>query len=82
MREGPPFDPAAFGLARHTVYLSPHEVVFLFEAPDADVHVADIVDDMAVSASFAAWAPLLSGTPRLAHQAYCWEEAPRALGVR
>ena len=39
MREGPPFDPAAFGLARHTVYLSPHEVVFLFEAPDADVHL-------------------------------------------
>ena len=31
------------------------------------------VDDMVVSASFSAWAPLLEGTPQLAHELYHWE---------
>jgi hypothetical protein len=32
--EGPPFDPAAFGLDRHRVYLTEREAIFFFEGPD------------------------------------------------
>jgi len=55
------------------VYVSSHEAIFLFEGPDVARDVAGLVDDMAVSAAFSAWGPLVAGTPRLAHQAYFWE---------
>jgi hypothetical protein len=79
---GPPFDPASAGLRRHAVYLSAREVVFVFEGPAAERRVARVVDDMAISASFAAWGQLLASTPRLAHQAYHWERSPRALEAK
>ena len=31
--KGPPFDPNATGLERHSVYLTDHEAVFIFETP-------------------------------------------------
>jgi hypothetical protein len=70
---GPPFDPTAIGLTRHAVFVSPREVVFLFEGPDVLRRLGGVIDDMAISASFAAWGPILTGTPRLARQAYGWE---------
>lgn len=71
--EGPPFDPRRMGFERHRVFLSPEEVIFMFEGPDATRRLAEMVDDMVVSASFSAWAPLLEGTPRLAHETYSWD---------
>jgi hypothetical protein len=79
IERGPPFDPATVDLRRHAVYLSAREVVFVFEGPAAERHVASLVDDMAISASFAAWGPILAGTPRLARQAYAWEGSSRIL---
>jgi hypothetical protein len=70
---GPPFDPDALGFERHSVYLSSTEVVFLFEGSAAARRLADVIDDMVTSASFSAWAPLLEGTPRLAHEFYFWQ---------
>jgi hypothetical protein len=70
---GPPFDPAAHGFERHAVYLSASEVVFLFEGASAGRRLAGLVDDMETSAFFGAWAPLLEGTPRLAHEFYFWK---------
>ena len=72
---GPPFDLTAIGLSRHAVFVSPHEVVFVFEGPDVLRRLGGVIDDMAISASFAAWGPILTGTPRLARQAYEWESA-------
>ena len=70
---GPPFEPGALGFERHAVFLSSEEVVFLFEGPSAARRLADMIDDMVTSASFGAWAHLLKGTPRIAHEHYSWK---------
>jgi hypothetical protein len=71
--QGPPFDPQGMGFDRLAVYLSPGEVIFHFEGSGAAQKLADVIDNMVVSASFSAWAPLLEGTPRIAHESYFWE---------
>ena len=70
---GPPFEPGALGFERHAVFLSSEEVIFLFEGPSAARRLADTIDDMVTSASFSAWARLLDGTPRIAHEHYFWK---------
>ena len=70
---GPPFDPEEYGIHRHRVFVTATEVVFLFEAPEIEWIVDDIVNDPIVSTAFAAWRPLLDGPPRLAHLRYAWE---------
>lgn len=75
LRSGPPYDPAEIGLVRHGVYLGASEVVFLFEGPDVESRIRDLLNDEAVSASFAAWGSLLEGTPSAAHELFYWEAA-------
>ena len=70
---GPPFDPAAIGLERHAVYLSYEEVVFVFEGPEVESVVAEIVDDPWRSTVFSAWSGLVRGAPRIAREAYFWD---------
>ena len=70
---GPPFEPSGLGFERHGVYLSSEEVVFVFEGPSAARHLADMINTMVTSASFSAWAPLIKGTPRIAHEHYFWK---------
>jgi hypothetical protein len=76
LRGGPPFDPDERGLHRHRVFLTAGEVIFLFEAPEVEWTVDDLVNDPVVSAAFAAWRPLLEGPPRLAHLRYAWQREP------
>jgi hypothetical protein len=71
--EGPPFDPAELGVARHAVYLGDDLVIFAFEGEDVEQRVRSLINDPVRSASFAAWTPLLAGRPALAHEAYYWE---------
>jgi hypothetical protein len=71
--QGPPFDPVEMGFDRLAVYLTPGEVIFQFEGKGAAQKLADVVNDKVVSASFGGWAPLLEGTPRVAHESYFWE---------
>ena len=71
---GPPFEPGELGFERHGVYLSSEEVVFLFEGPSAARRLADMINDMVTSAPFGAWAPLIKGTPRIAHEHYFWSD--------
>jgi hypothetical protein len=73
IRSGPPFDPDELGFHRHRVFLTATEVVFLFEAPEVEWIVDDLVNDPVISATFAAWRSLLDGPPRLAHLHYSWE---------
>ena len=49
---GPPFDPDDLGFHRHAAYLTAGEVVFLFEAPQVEWIVNDIVDDPIVAETF------------------------------
>lgn len=70
---GPPFDPQDLGLERHSVYVGDDLVIFVFEGEDVEGRVSALVNDPVRSASFAAWTPLLAGTPALAHETYHWE---------
>jgi hypothetical protein len=71
LEEGPPFDPENVGLQRHEVFLTDHEAVFIFEAPDKSV-----LDRLARSPKLrwaaAAWRDFLAGPMRLAEVAYSW----------
>lgn len=72
---GPPFEPEDTSFERHGVYLSESEVVFLFEGPDAEWEVDDLMSDPlkpGVTDALEAWKPLLAGKPRLAREGYFW----------
>ena len=71
--DGPPFEPGELGFDRHFVFLSSLEAIFVFEGEDVHLLVDALANDPARSAAFAAWGPVLAGTPRLAHEAYAWE---------
>ncbi len=76
IEQGPPFDPAERGFARHAVYLSAGEVVFVFEGDEVEWLVDEIVNEPAsgaLSAALGAWQELAEGPPRIARAAYAWE---------
>jgi hypothetical protein len=81
LREGPPFDPEPLGLERHAAYLTAGEVVFVFEAPEVEWVVNELVDDPAIAVFFSPWEKLIEGTPRLAHERFYWSRADQKLGV-
>ncbi len=75
---GPPFDPAEVGFRRHAVYLTEHEVIFLFEGTDAEWRVDDLASSAfhpLVQGALDAWRPLVDGTPHLARELFFWEWA-------
>jgi hypothetical protein len=78
--KGPPFEPEELGFHRHGAYLTTSEVAFLFEAPEVEWLVNDILDDPVVSAAFGPWQELIEGTPRLAHERFYWSRESSKLG--
>jgi hypothetical protein len=76
VRSGPPYDPGEIGLARHGVYLGSSEVVFVFEGSEVERQLRDLLNDPVSSPAFAIWAPLLEGTPSIAHELFYWEASP------
>jgi hypothetical protein len=81
MAAGPPFDPEELGFHRHAAYLTAGEVAFLFEAPEVEWLVNDIVEDAPISAVFGPWRKLIDGPPRLAHERFYWSRESNKLGV-
>jgi len=81
LRAGPPFDPEELGLESHAAYLTAGEVIFVFEGPEVEWAVNDVIDDPVVASAFAPWAPLIEGTPRLAHERFYWSREGEKLGV-
>lgn len=78
LAQGPPFDPEERGLNRHAAYLSAGEVVFVFEGPEVDVALDDLVGyplGRPLRAALDRWRPLIEGHPRIARPAYEWERA-------
>src|SRR5215207_5329724 len=73
LAQGAPYGLALAGFRRHSVFLAEEAVVFVFEGPDIEGLVRDLVNDPASSASFSIWAPLLAGTPVLAREEFHWE---------
>jgi hypothetical protein len=78
---GPPFDPEELGFHCHAAYLTSGEVVFLFEAPEVEWMVNDIINDPVIAGAFGPWYKLIDGTPRLAHERYYWAGEPSKLKV-
>lgn len=76
VRSGPPYDPREIGLARHGVYLGGSQVIFVFEGAEVEQHLRDLINDPSASPAFAVWAPLLEGTPSVAHELFHWEATP------
>jgi hypothetical protein len=83
LSNGPPFDPDDLGLHRHAAYLTANEVVFVFEAPEVEWIVNDVIDDPILSTALAPWRELVDGPPRLAHERYFWsrEQAKTGIGL-
>ena len=81
LHEGPPFDPEALRLDRHAAYLTAREVVFVFEGPEVEWTVNELIDDPVISSFFAPWQKLIDGPPRLAHERFYWSRADNKLGV-
>jgi hypothetical protein len=81
LAQGPPFDPEELGLHRHAAYLTAGEVIFLFEAPEVEWIVNDIVDDPVLSTALGPWRPLIEETPRIAHERFYWSRESSSLGI-
>ena len=81
LSNGPPFDPEDLGLHRHAAYLTANEVVFVFEAPEVEWIVNELLDDPVLSGAFGGWQKLIEGTPRIAHERYHWSRGESTLGV-
>jgi hypothetical protein len=63
---GPPFDPASLGLTTHEVYLSEHEVVFLFSGPHVRAKIERAMRSPALWRAGLDWRDCIAGRPRLA----------------
>jgi hypothetical protein len=81
IRQGPPFEPGELGFERHSVYVSPYDVVFLFEAPGVEWIVDNIVDDPVLSTALTPWYGLVDGPARLAHERYHWSSGEHTATV-
>ena len=81
LRSGPPFDPEELGFHRHGVYLTSTEVVFVFEAPEVEWIVNDLIDDPVTSSTFGPWHKVIEGTPHLGHERFFWSRESEKLGI-
>jgi hypothetical protein len=73
---GPPFDPAIADLARHSVYLSTADVVFVFEGPDVERRLHELVTapfHPELTSTLDEWREIVDGPARIARAAFTWE---------
>ncbi len=82
VERGPPFDLGASGLARHRVFLSEGEAVFVFEGREVRRTVERLLGDASFLGAGLAWRGVLAGRPRLAESAYAWAAEDAADGSR
>ena len=77
---GPPFDPERTpGLDRHEVFLTAHEVVFVFESPLGAEALEPLLAAPELWRAAAAWGEHLAGPPRLAENVYAWTRSSAAM---
>ena len=73
--EGPPFDLAEIGLLAHDVYLSPGEVVFIFEGHDVEWIVDELIDSPfqhELQTVLGLWRAIVEGAPHIAREQFEW----------
>jgi hypothetical protein len=71
--EGPPFDLEGSAFEAHEVFVTPQEVVFVFEGNETLILTAG---DPAIMRAAKAWADCLDGRPRIARSAFSWKRDP------
>jgi hypothetical protein len=79
--DGPPFDPDLAGLARHEVFVTDSEVVFVFETPDGSDGLERLLAEPWLWRAAADWADVVAGPPRVATAAYAWAGGAAPVGV-
>lgn len=80
---GAPFDPGEAGFERHAVYLTGSEAVFVFEGPEVEWRLDDLVyvaSHPLLRDSLNEWAKLVDGQPRRARRVYSWSRDEAAAG--
>lgn len=70
LNEGPPFDLEGSEFDSHEVFVTPQEVVFLFEGQETLNLTAG---DPGLLSAAKAWAECLEGRPRIARSAFSWK---------
>jgi len=71
---GPPFDPHALpGLERHEVFVTPSEVVFLFDSPLGAEALDPLLASPKLWEAAEAWRDHVAGAPRIAENVYAWK---------
>jgi len=76
VRAGPPFDLAETGIVRHSVYVSAHEVVFVFEGHEVEWIVDQLIDEpfhYELHGALEQWAEIVDGRPRVARERFGWQ---------
>jgi hypothetical protein len=76
LENGPPFDPERLeGLDRHEVFLTPQEVIFLFDSNFGADALARLIAEPGLWQSAGAWGDHIAGPPRIADNVYSWARA-------
>ena len=57
---------------RHSIFLATEAVIFVFEGPDIQGLVRELVVDPTRSAAFSVWGPLLDGARVVAQEEFFW----------
>jgi hypothetical protein len=72
LEAGPPFDPESLPLDRHQVFLTPGEVVFVFESRFGAHGLESLLEAPALWEIAASWSEHVAGAPRIAEDVYSW----------
>jgi hypothetical protein len=70
---GPPFDLEGSPFEAHEVFVTPNEVVFVFDGGESSKALKLAAEDPAVWRAAKAWAECLEGRPRIAREAFSWK---------
>ena len=81
LAEGPPFDLEATEFARHRVYATRREIVFVFESPGPSATLRLRAEDPALWKVAHEWQKLMAGRPRKAQTAFSWQRREDAEGI-
>ena len=75
--EGPPIDLESSHFDAHEVFVTPQEVVFVFEGSAAEGGTLALsAGDPGLWRAAKAWAECLDGRPRVARSAFFWKRDP------
>jgi hypothetical protein len=73
---GPPFDLAEAGFSEHSIFIGGDSVLFVFDGPDVGRRISALAANPGAYSALSHWAPILAGTPRIAHEVFAWKREP------